>query len=330
MERWFVFYEYGWWLLLLPPVIVLIWYTWRRSHLIIQYWFGKEGVKWNAGLLKAFFRIAAVVLMVIALLGPYWGRRLEVINRVGREVFFVVDVSASMNADDVKPTRLEKVKREIRKVLPQLQGDRVGLIIFTDFAYVQCPLTEDASALNLFLELVNTEQFEQQGTNFREALLSAYNRFSEEDSTGRSHSRSLVLISDGENHGDDYNTVVTRLKQKGVKVFTVGVGTPAGGQVPEIRNGVNEGPRRDKDNQIVISKLTEVHLREIASQFGTIHHTLSGPLDDLGPVMDQLRLQNASLLNRKSELTANNQYQWALGLSLLLLGATFFMLPQRK
>jgi Ca-activated chloride channel homolog len=330
MSSWFVFHEYWIWLFILPPALMLVWYTWRRSHLIIQYWFAASEVKNDWGIYKAIFRIAGITLLFFALLGPFWGRRLEMVSRMGREIMFIMDVSASMNADDLKPTRLEKVKREIRKILPELKGDRVGLIIFTDQAYVQCPLTEDPEALKLFLDLISTEQFADQGTNFREALLTALARFSEEADNQRSPSRCIILISDGENYSEEYASVVSRLKSKGVKLFAVGVGTVAGAQVPNIQNGVNSGMKTDENGQPVVSKLNIESLQTLADDFGTLVHTIQAPLDDLRPVMDQLRLQTASLINKKSELTAINRFQWPLGISLLLLGISFFMLPQRK
>jgi Ca-activated chloride channel family protein len=318
---------------LLLPVLVMVGVVYFKSRKAMQIWFEPSDVTFFQPEVKLLLRSLAVVLMIVALLGPYWGRREQEVPVRGREVYILIDVSASMNCEDIQPTRLTKVKRELKKMIGQMNGDRVGLIVFTSDAYVQCPLTSDLNAANLFLDLVGTAQFSNSGTSFREALQTALKRFADAEDTlevNKKLSRSIVLISDGEDFGENYGSVIGRLKDRGIAVFTVGVGTYAGAEVPEYRNGQKTGYKRGKDGGQAISQLKDETLQDISASFGTTHFTIDDQFDNFDPVLDQIKMLSSQELDRERRLAEVNQYQWFLAVGVFLFVITLFWMPLAK
>lgn len=314
----------------LIPVGVMMGIVYFKSQRAMQLWFAPGEYSFYVPEAKLVMRIFAGFLLVVALVGPYWGRTEQEVPVRGREVYILIDVSASMNTEDLQPTRLQKVKRELKKMIGQMNGDRIGLIVFTSDAYVQCPLTSDLNAANLFLDLVGTAQFSNSGTNFREALQTALVRFRESEDTlkvNQKLSRSIVLISDGEDFGDSYTSVIGRLKDHGITVFTVGVGTYAGGQVPLYRNGQKQGYMNGQDGSPAVSKLKDETLKDIASSFNTEYITIDDQFDNMDPVLDQIKLLSSQELDRERRLAEVNQYQWFLAPAVILLIVTLFWMP---
>lgn len=322
--------EYWPWAVFMLPILAMIGVIYYRSRRATGWWFDAADMHFFIPEAKLVMRGLVGLLLMAALLGPFWGRMEQEIPMRGREVYFLIDVSASMNCEDIKPTRLDKVKRELKRSIEQMNGDRVGLIVFTSDAYVQCPLTSDLNAANLFLDLVGTAQFSNSGTNFREALQTALTRFEDtEDSTEvrRKLSRSIVLISDGEDFGGEYGSVVGRLKEHDIKVFPVGVGTYEGAQVPDYRNGQKVGYKRAEDGGQAISQLKDATLQDIAGSFGTEYLALDDQFDNFDPVVDQIKMLSAQELDRQSRYAEVNRYQWFLGLGVILFIATLFWMP---
>jgi Ca-activated chloride channel homolog len=322
--------EYWPFILVMIPVLVVVGVLFFKSRKAMQIWFAPSDYSFFMPEVKLAMRGGAAILLVMALMGPYWGRTEQEVSVRGREVYVLIDVSASMNCEDIQPTRLKKVKMDLKKMIGQMDGDRVGLIVFTSDAYVQCPLTSDLNAANLFLDLVGTAQFSNSGTSFREALQTALVRFTEaEDSLNpnKKLSRSIILISDGEDFGENYGSVVGRLKDHNITVFTVGVGTYAGAQVPEYRSGEKVGYKKGKDGGQALSQLKDETLQELSQTFGTTYNTIDDQIDNFDPVLDQIKLLSAVETDRERRLAEVNQYQWFLGAGLLLFMVTMFWMP---
>lgn len=319
-------------IILMIPFAVLAGIVYFKSRRAAQLWFNRDTIRFFQPEIKAAFRIGALTMIFIAMLGPYWGRTEQEIPIRGREVYFLIDVSASMNCEDLQPSRLVKVKREVKKMISEMTGDRVGLIVFTTDAYVQCPLTSDLNAAMLFLDLIGTAQFSNNGTSFKEALLTGVNRFIDaEDSTEtkKKLSRSLVLISDGEDFGDSYSSVIDKMQNHDIALFTVGVGTYAGAQVPEMRYGKKVGVKKTQDGQPAISQLKDETLQSLASQFGTTYLPMNDQFDNLDPILDQIKMLSSQELDREKRLSEVNRYQWFLGLGVILFVLTMFWMPIR-
>ena len=322
--------DYGWWVIGLPVVLILLAIIYGRTFQALRNWFRKEEYGFHFPGLKFALRGIGFTCIALALVGPYWGRREQKVNVMGREVYILLDVSASMNAEDLKPSRLEKVKQDLKRMVNDLRGDKIGLIVFTSHAYVQTPLTNDAAMLMTYIDLVKTDQFANTGTDFRQALVKARDRFMNVEVAKSKVSRAIILISDGENFGDGYTSVTDALEEEGIKVFPVGVGTEEGAPVPNLVYGKQNGYLKNPDGSTAMSKLTGESLKEMAEVFGTEYFAIDNQVKDLRPVTEQIKLQSASLVDTKTEQVNNNRYQFFLLPGILLMMVTMFLLPVKK
>jgi Ca-activated chloride channel homolog len=200
--------------------------------------------------IKVFLRTAIFALIIISILGPSFGESKKEVKSVGKDIMICVDLSKSMDALDVAPTRLEKIKYEMKRIVEAFNSDRVGVIIFSGEAFVQCPLTYDQAALNLFIETMNTGLVPSSGTDFAPPLRMALDKMEQDNNRAQAKSKIIILISDGEDFGDETNEVSQQIEDDGIKLFTLGIGTQKGGQ---IRTGT--GYKTDKQGNVVVSKL---------------------------------------------------------------------------
>ncbi len=240
---------------------VFVWSAWRRRKRIER--FGNpETVRAlmpdaspGRYLTKFLLLSAAFALIVVALARPQLGSKLKEVKVEGVEIMFAVDVSNSMLAQDFEPNRLERTKHAINRLLEGLQQDRVGLVVFAGDAYVQLPITSDYMTARNFTRQVSTNMVSKQGTAIGAAIDLAASSFSSE-SEG---SRVIILITDGENHEDDAIQAAKRAASKGIKIYTIGIGTPEGAPIQ-----VGDDFIRDEDGNMVVTKLDEAVLRQIA------------------------------------------------------------------
>ncbi len=202
----------------------------------------------------------SLVLILIAAAGPQIGTRLAPVERKGVDLVFAIDVSASMNAEDVKPSRLEKAKFEIGQMIRELKGDRVAMIIFAGSSYLYLPLTTDYEAALLFLEKIDTNMIQTQGTALNSAIRTGLSAYSEESQKYRV----LVLVTDGEDHEGQAIQLASEAAKKGMVIHTVGVGTISGSLIPVIDPSGNREYKRDSSGKLVTTVLNEAILKDIA------------------------------------------------------------------
>ena len=321
--------EYWVWLLGIPVTLAILYMVYRRVSGIIRTWFGEEEYERNWPITKTALRGGAVLLLFIAMLGPHWGTVEDDLPLMSRDIYFLLDVSASMNAQDLPGSRLEYAKSELKNLIKDFRGDNLGLIVFADFAYLQCPLTRDHKALELFLDLAETRQLPQTGTRYRPALAQARNRFLGQADNDGVKSKAIVMISDGEDWGDTYASMIERLKKQEIEVYTVGVGTYAGGPVPNLASG-GAGFKTHPDGSMAISRLEDEDLRYIADAFDTDYVRLQEPGDDLMALRRQLKNLSASLVATQIRNVRQNQYQGFLFLAIIMLFVSMFLMPIRK
>jgi Ca-activated chloride channel family protein len=305
--------------------------AWRfraYSTHILGVWFDAAHYRRAWPQLKWGLRLGGLICLCIALLGPYYstgGGQPGV--ALGREIYFVVDVSASMNCTDVRPSRLIKAKRELKDLLRSLAGDRVGVIAFTDQGFVQCPLTGDLHTVELFLDMLETQQFSQTGTSLRAGLGVAMQRLAATRAGRKDVSQAIVLVSDGEDFGEGYTSVTERLKEQFVKVYAVGIGTPEGAAVPRMEDGQANGNILTAEGTPALSKLVEDKLREIAATSNTRYVPIRFAHEGLGALQNQLYELNYSPAAMAQEQVDNNLYPFFLLLGLLAIGATMVLMP---
>ena len=210
---------------------------------------------------KQRFLLLSMVMLVFAASGPQIGTRLAPLDRKGVDLVFSIDVSTSMNAEDVKPSRLEKAKFEISQMIRQLKGDRVALIVFAGSSHMYLPLTTDYEAARLFLDKIDTQMIPTQGTALSSALQTGLSAFTEDDSKYKV----LVLVTDGEDHEGQAIDLAKQAASRGMIIHTVGVGTASGSLIPVVdKQGIRDY-KRDGSGKLITSVINEAILNDIAN-----------------------------------------------------------------
>lgn len=217
---------------------------------------------------------------VIGLSRPQIGAKLKEHETKGAEIMVVLDVSNSMLAEDYSPNRLERAKLAISRLVDKLRDDRIGLIVFAGNSFVQLPITTDYVSAKMFLNSISTESVPVQGTAIGEAINTAMRSFSAQSEK----SRAVVIITDGENHEDDPVEAAKRAAELGVRVFTIGVGSPEGKPIP-----MNGELLKDKDGEIVVTRLDETVLQEIAKVGNGVYVRAGNSEFGLNPIIDDIK-----------------------------------------
>lgn len=223
---------------------------------------------------KGLFLLMALGLMLFALAGPRWGSHFEEVSQKGVDIMILVDVSRSMLVEDIEPNRLERARREILDFLRVVQGDRVGLVAFSGAAFVQCPLTLDYGALEMFLSQLKPDLIPVPGTDLGAAIETGMSSFDFESETDKV----ILVITDGEDNEEKGLDAAENASAKGVKIFVFGMGETTGGPIPAAEG--KGGFKKDEGGKLVLSKLEEERLRHIASVTGgTYVRSVAGDLD---------------------------------------------------
>ncbi len=224
--------------------------------------------------LKGALLLGALFLMLTALAGPRWGSRYEEVSRKGVDIMIVMDVSRSMLAEDIKPSRLERARREVLDFLRVIDGDRAGLAAFSGAAFVQCPLTLDYGALIMFLSALGPDLIPVPGTDLGAAIDTALSSFDFKSETDKV----ILLITDGEDNEKRGLEAAGKAARKGVKIFVFGMGEADGGPIPA--GGDKGGFEKDKEGKLILSKLDEEGLGKIAEKTGGAYvRSVAGDLD---------------------------------------------------
>jgi len=249
--------------------------------------------------LKFILVLIAFAFILIALIDPETGSHLENINTKGSDIVITLDVSNSMNAQDIQPSRLERAKQAIQQLIDKLQGDRIGIVIFAGESLVQLPVTTDYSAAKMFLSQIQSNLMPVQGTAIGEALTRSANLLLDEgDSTFSKRSKSIILISDGENFEDDAVASAKEIGNNGIRIYTIGIGSPDGVPIPVESNGKTTGYKKDKDGTTIITKLNMNLLESVAQNAGGICVQASSSdigLDKVTEQINKLKKSNVSL-----------------------------------
>ena len=265
--------------------------------------------------LRAVLLASALACACVALAGPRYGTAIREGRQESLDLLIALDVSDSMRADDVAPSRLERAKLEIERVVAGRRGDRVGLVVFAGEAFLQCPLTTDRGALRLFLDAADPEQIAVQGTEFVSALGVAEQAF---DAAGDDERpRALLIVSDGEDHEGGLSDAANDLRDRGVEVLALGVGTEDGAPVPDVRRGQRRGDRRDRTGAVVVSRFQPGALEDLAGDllFRADRRPAAPALND---ALDRL---DRAVVSQDEFAASAERFQWPLGLALLLLAA---------
>ncbi|AXT51831.1 VWA domain-containing protein [Aquimarina sp. BL5] len=321
------------WLLLVIPILILLFLgvlIWKKATQ--KKFADKELLKKlspNQSVFKSVLKVVIISLalacFIMALVNPKVGTKLETVKREGVDVVFAIDVSKSMLAEDIAPNRLEKSKQLVTQIINNLASDRVGIIAYAASAFPQLPITTDYGSAKMFLQSMNTDMLSSQGTAINEAIELAKTYYDDEEQTNRV----MFIISDGEDHEGNVESMAEAAAEEGIKIFTIGVGTTKGGPIPIKRNGIVQTYKKNSQGETVITKLNTTILQEIANQAngtyidGTSTNAVVENVTELLQGMDKKEFEAKQFADFK------DQFQWFLGAGLLLLFLDIFLLERK-
>ncbi len=324
--------KYLYLLFIVPIVVVLFLYNqyWKRKK---QREFGDlalvKKLSPESSIFKPFLKLGVMLLalvgIILGLVNPKIGTKMETVKREGIDIVFAMDVSKSMLAEDVAPSRLEKSKQIVSQIINQLGNDRIGIVAYAGSAFPVLPITTDYGVAKMFLQSINTDIVSSQGTSLDEAIKLSATYFDEKSKT----SKLLIMISDGEDHSEGAESAAEEAKKIGMKIITIGVGTEKGSTIPLRVNGVIESFKRDNNNEVVITKLNKDGLTTIAKV------TKGGYVDgnNTKAVLDYVKnaLDNIQKTEFESTQMADfqSQFQWFLGFAFALLFLDVFLLERK-
>jgi len=278
---------------------------------------------------KSFLKIAisclALAFLVISLANPKMGTKLETVKRQGVDIVFALDVSKSMLAEDIAPSRLEKAKQIVTKIIENLGSDRVGIIIYAGNSYPLLPITTDHAAAKMFLQNANPNMVSSQGTAINEAIDRAITFFDNDEQTNRF----LFIVSDGEDHEENTLELTQKASEVGIKTYTIGVGTKEGSPIPirDIGGGVSY--KKDNKGEVVITKMNPIVLRDIASE-GNGKYINGNKTQETIDVIEELLVKaEKSEFETKQFSDYKDQFQWFIAIGLLLLIIDVLLLEKK-
>lgn len=278
---------------------------------------------------KFILGLVALLLIIGAIIDPEIGSHEETVERRGSDIIVALDVSNSMNAQDIIPSRLERSKEAIEKLIGDLQGDRIGIVVFAGKPYNQLPITTDYAASKMFLQSINTSMIPVQGTAIGTALDMCVNIFGDEANTSQGRSKSIILITDGENFEDDALRAAKDAAGQNIVIHTIAMGTPDGAPIPVNPANPQAGFMKDKDGNTVVTKLNIDLLQQIAETTGgtCIRATTSDA--GLDKILDQIRKMSKKLIASKVYRDYDEQFELLIIPALLILLLDIFI-TERK
>lgn len=255
--------------------------------------------------IKFVLQVLALVCLIVAAARPQFGSKLETVKKEGVEVVVCLDISNSMLAEDIAPSRLEKSKRMLVRMLDQMQNDQVGLIVFAGDAVVQLPITNDYVSAKMFLESISPENISAQGTAIGAAINLAVRSFTPKEET----SKAIVLITDAENHEDDAAGAASSAFEKGIPTHVIGVGSTQGAVIPD-GTGLRNSPRKDSTGNPITTRLDEAIARQVAEAGHGVYAHADNSNSAINSVVESLHQMKAAELESHVYAEYDDQFFW--------------------
>lgn len=268
----------------------------------------------------------ALGFILVALARPQFGTKLEEVKREGVELIIALDVSNSMLAQDIQPNRLERAKQAISRLTSRLRDDKIGMIVFAGDAYVQVPITTDYSSVKLFLDAINTEIVPKQGTAIGSAIEMAMKSFTPDSEM----KKAIIIITDGENHEDDPVQAARKAAEEGIVVHTIGMGKPKGAPVPADRTSNTGAFRKDRQGNVVVSKLDEQMLEKIASAGDGVYIRANNTRVGLDKLFDEINSMDKTTYEARKYSEYDERFQYFIATALILLLLEFLLQERRN
>ncbi|MEM7130804.1 MAG: VWA domain-containing protein [Chloroflexota bacterium] len=322
-----------WGFILIPfAIVVLIWarnqrrMDWARlgdSHLLGEL---AASVNWIGRRWQSRLWLLGLVVAIFAMARPQWGSEVQVVEQEGIQLMVALDVSQSMLAEDITPNRLARAKQEISELMDQLQGDEIGLVLFSGAAFVQFPLTSDYDTARAFLQNAHPGMISRPGTVIGEAIRTALAGFDR----GVGSQKVIVIMTDGEDHETDPMDAAQEAASEDVIVYTIGFGSVEGEPIPEYDIGGNRvGYKEDRSGNVVLSKLDEVGLQQIAVAGNGRYYRAESDGSELRALTAELDALETAQLESRFETQKIERYQPFLLIAILLLFACEWI-PERR
>jgi len=315
---------------LIIPILFLVFLIFRRwQKKSIRKYFDINTIKFlspeisnTKPLIKFIIISFALLMIVISLVNPKIGTELKTVKREGVDIVFAIDVSKSMLAEDIAPNRIIKSKRIVSELFNNLGSDRVGIIAYASTAIPVLPITTDFSSARMFLESLNTDMLSSQGTSIAEAINLSKNYFNDENQTNRV----LCVISDGEDHEIQNNNLSDIAKEAGITIISIGVGSTNGAPIPIKENDIVKSYKKDDKGEVVITKLNENILKDMATQTGGIYFKGDNTNSVVSSIVEELKEMDKQEFESKQFVSFKDQFQWFLfvGLFLIILDVVVF------
>ncbi len=323
---------YLYFLILIPVFLVLI---------LISHWLKKRSIRkygdmqllrqlmpeisFSRPLLKSFLMLAALTSVIFMLARPQFGSKLREIKREGVEVVIALDVSNSMLAEDIRPNRLERAKQSVSGLVDRLVNDKIGLIVFAGDAYVQVPITTDYVSAKLFLSSIGPDIVPVQGTAIGKAIELGMKSFSPEAES----SKALIVITDGENHEGNALESAGKASERGVTVHTIGIGLPRGAPIPVVQGG-QKTYRKDREGNVIISKMNQEMLREIADAGDGIFLRANNTNQALNTLFDEINSMEKQEMEARIYSEYKERFQYLAGFAAFLLIFDLLLLERKN
>lgn len=275
--------------------------------------------------LKFIIISLAYAFLVIGIANPQTGSKLEQVQRKGIDIVVALDISNSMLAQDIKPDRLSRARQALFKLIDKLEGDRIGVVVFAGKAYTQLPVTTDYAAAKMFVSTISTKDIQWQGTAIGEAIGLGISCFDDNE-----QSKAIIIITDGENHEDNAVEMAQQASSQGIRVYTIGMGLPDGSPIPIINNyGQQTGFKKDQEGNTVITKLNEVMLQQIAAAGNGDYVRANNTQAGLSKIFEKINQLEESEIETRMFTDYEDQFQYFIGLGLLLLFIEFFIFDRK-
>ena len=309
------------WLFIL--LIAFLFWSYKKKEQLIEVFLSKplvsrllDPLAWKRIKVDMILTTCAVFFLILALTQPRWGYYWKDLTQKGVDIIVALDVSSSMLAQDIKPNRLERAKHKIADLLSMLEGDRIGLVAFAGTSYLQCPLTLDYSAAHIFLNAIDTKLIPVQGTAIGHAIRTSVKAFNKQDT----RSRAIILITDGEDHTGDAMPSAKWASEHETKIFVIGIGKEIGAPIPSIESTI-AGFKKDKNGEVILTKLDEPTLQQMALQTGGSYvRSVTGDMD-----LQKVYLESIKHRVEKKEIKTERRriweerFQWMIFIALLCL-----------
>jgi Ca-activated chloride channel homolog len=325
--------EYLYFLVAIPVLLVLLIYIIYRKKKDLNRFGDKEIIGQlmpeasnSRPVIKYIIQLFALLALIIGIARPQFGSKLREVKREGVEIIIALDVSNSMMAEDIQPNRLERAKQAISKLVDQLVNDKIGLIVFAGDAYIQMPITTDYVSAKMFLSSINPDIVPIQGTAIGKAIELGTRSFT----PAAESSKALIVITDGENHEDDAVQAAQLAAEKGIKVHTIGIGLPEGAPVPVLNQDGQKIYKKDRDGNIVVSKLNEKMLRQIAAAGNGVYIRSADSRIGLNTVFDEINKMDKQEMDVRIYSDYDERFQYIFGLAFILLLADLFILERKN